>query len=188
VLDRLVYENHIPQTVALLHDNRSNAERSRELVFSNDFNAFLKEELLAFARDEWSAGIDERMRVVGGASAGGLAALYAAFCCPTEFPKVISLIGALGMPRGGSPNWLIDQYARRDRLPLRLFLEAGLLDNDAVGPMCGMLDANRRMADVLMSRGYDFDYRERAGGHDWITIQESLGEGLVRLLGHSIPQ
>jgi enterochelin esterase family protein len=36
---------------------------------------------------------------------------------------------------------------------------------------------------VLVAKGYEVDYREINGGHDYVCWREELAEGLVAMLG-----
>jgi enterochelin esterase family protein len=45
-----------------------------------------------------------------------------------------------------------------------------------------MLDANRRLRDVLREKGCPVTYREFAGGHDWVWLADHFAQGIVHLL------
>ena len=62
------------------------------------------------------------------------------------------------------------------RLPLRFWLEVGLLDN------AHMLESNRRMQAVIEGRGYDLVYREFCGGHDFALWRGTLAQALATML------
>ena len=72
---------------------------------------------------------------------------------------------------------LIRQFDAAARLPLRFYLEVGTWEGDV------MLEPNRRFREVLVRKGYDVQYEERVGGHDYVRWRDSLSEGLRRLLG-----
>jgi enterochelin esterase-like enzyme len=183
VLDNLVAAGEIPPVVALMPE--SGPQRFQDLVYSDDYCSFVADELVAWARDEWGAGADAATSVVGGGSAGGLCALYTALRHPDVFGNVISQVGAVGLARDGEKDWLLRRYAESPRLPLRIWLEAGLLDNDEL-PALGVpaiRDSNRRLRDVLVDRGYDVTYSEFAGGHDHLCIRETQAHALIELLG-----
>jgi enterochelin esterase family protein len=76
--------------------------------------------------------------------------------------------------------WLIRQFVASPKLPLRLYLEVGLLERSATDDMVVM---NRRMRDVLEAKGYEVAYSEYNGGHDYICWRGSLADGLVWLTG-----
>jgi enterochelin esterase-like enzyme len=76
----------------------------------------------------------------------------------------------------------MDEPATRSvsRAPLQLFLEIGLLETSG-NP--SMLDANRHVRDALQAKGYKFRYVEFNGRHEFANWRETLGEGLMYLLG-----
>jgi enterochelin esterase family protein len=76
--------------------------------------------------------------------------------------------------------WLIRQFVVNPKLPLRLYLEVGLLERSSNDDMVVM---NRRMRDVLEAKGYEVAYSEYNGGHDYICWRGSLSDGLVWLTG-----
>jgi enterochelin esterase-like enzyme len=190
VFDNVIAAGGVPPFVAVMPE--SGEHRIEELYFSDDYCAFVAGELVRWAEREWSVGSRRERNVIGGASLGGLAALYTGLRHGDVFGNVMSQIGAVGTPRDGERDWLLRQYVESAPLPLRIYQEAGLLDNDTfpgVTPLFPdkppMLDANRRLHEALMAGGYDTTYREVAGGHDWVGIRETVGDALVELLGPS---
>jgi enterochelin esterase family protein len=59
-------------------------------------------------------------------------------------------------------------------------METGTWEGDV------MLEPNRKFRDVLLGKGYDVQYEERIGGHDYVRWRDSLSEGLRRLLGKQL--
>lgn len=47
-----------------------------------------------------------------------------------------------------------------------------------------MIKPNMIMKDVLLSKGYQFEYSEFKGGHDYLSLGETLAKGLVYLVGN----
>jgi enterochelin esterase family protein len=83
------------------------------------------------------------------------------------------------------PEWLAQQFALREKVPLRLYLETGRWTGPAKPYFPGNLTASRHMRDVLQAKGYDFTYAEYTGGHEFICWRGSLADGLVALIGGS---
>ncbi len=82
------------------------------------------------------------------------------------------------------PSWLPRQYAAAPRLPLRLYLDIGLLESAPSrddGP--SGVAANRHMRDILRAKGYPVHYAEFCGGHDYLCWQGTLADGLRALRG-----
>ena len=186
ILDNLIAEGKIPPLVAVLPDSLDQKTRSLELPCHEPFVEYLKTELLPWVRARYHVTSDPARTIVAGSSYGGLAATYVAFKAPEIFGNVISQSGAFRWnPREGQgvrdPNeeaWLIRQFVTGPKLPLRLFLEVGLLERSGADDMVVM---NRRMRDVLEAKGYDVAYSEYNGGHDYICWRGSLADGLMWL-------
>ncbi len=118
--------------------------------------------------------------VIAGQSLGALAALSAALEAPGRFGLALSQSGAFWWPGedegelGGAA--LEELYAVRERVPVRLFVEAGSNERR-------LLDRNRDLRSTLVERGYEVTYREYRGGHDYACWRGGLADGLVALLG-----
>lgn len=70
------------------------------------------------------------------------------------------------------------QVADSPKLPLRLYLEVGLMEGY---PM--QIAASRRMRDVLAAKGYATGYAEYDGGHSFLNWSGGTANGLVFLMG-----
>jgi enterochelin esterase-like enzyme len=125
---------------------------------------------------------------VTGASYGGLASMWLGFRLPHVFGNVISQAASLWwgpgfkitVPRslgGYPPEWLIDQYSQSPRLPVRFWMEIGLMEHPKL-----MLEPNRRMRALLEAKGYDLTYSEPCGGHDTALWRGTLATALARML------
>ncbi len=81
---------------------------------------------------------------------------------------------------------LARQYVSSPTLPLRFYLEVGLLESGpglpAGSQSPGQILANRHLRDVLQAKGYPVHYSEFNGGHEWICWRGSLADGLLALL------
>ena len=128
--------------------------------------------------------------VIAGSSYGGLAAAFAAFRSPEVFGNVLSQSGTFSYYPGWQPNatdyatntgWLTRQFAISPKRSIRFYLEVGIFEG---GPIYSLLRENRNLKDVLEARGYVVSYREFSGGHDYLTWRNSLGDGLIALLGN----
>ncbi|MGH3921874.1 MAG: enterochelin esterase [Pseudonocardiaceae bacterium] len=183
ILDNLLAEGLVPPLVAVLI---SNVDRAKELACHPPFADFLARELLPWLHERYHVTADPARTVVGGQSLGGLAAAYAALRYPEAFGNVLSQSGSFWhRPEGEREHeWLTRQYADTPRLPLRFFLEVGLLEDGATpddGP--SMIVVNRHLRTVLHAKGYEVRYSEYVGGHDYPCWRGTLADGLLALIG-----
>jgi enterochelin esterase family protein len=130
--------------------------------------------------------------VVGGYSAGGFAADYAALRHPEVFGNVLSQSGAVWWSPGididnrdtmTETDWMAKQYIVKPKLPLRFYLDAGAFEADTHGRGGDVLEANRNFRDVLLAKGYPVYYQQFIGGHDGVSWRGTIADGLIDLLG-----
>jgi enterochelin esterase family protein len=125
---------------------------------------------------------------IAGSSAGGLASTCAAFFHPERFGTVLSQSGAYwwGMETPDHrPEWITRQIEASPKRPIRFYLDVGLLENSHIADEPTMIDVNRRLRDVLRAKGYEVHYAEVDGGHEHLSWQGTLANGLIALLGGS---
>jgi enterochelin esterase family protein len=122
------------------------------------------------------------MTIVAGSSLGGLAAVYAGLGHPEVFGKVISLSGSFWWKPAASTEaeWLTNLVQRSPKLPLRFYLEVGLMESQSM-----QIETNRRMRDALIAKGYPVGYSEYDGGHSFLTWSSGMVNGLETLIGLS---
>ncbi len=195
ICDNLIAAGQIPPLIVVMLDS---PHREQELYCNERFVSFLAEELYPWVRQTYHVTADPRQTIVGGASAGGVTAAFAGLRHPEIFGNVLSQSGAFGWSREaraapawsyGIPppdSWLIEQFAIAERLSLRFYLEAGLLEDQRDAPYTTVLRANRHMCDVLRAKGYWLHYKEYCGGHQYINWRGTLPEGLMALLGNNL--
>lgn len=195
ILDNLIAAGRIPPLVAIFVANASYEERRQALSCNRQFNRFLIEELLPWARPRYHLTDDPQRTIVVGASYGGLAATYAAFQHPHIFGNVLAQSGAFywrqGQDRTSDPgadtdwNWLIRQLAAAPHLPLRFHLDVGIYETDLEpwGADTNTLSTSRHMHDVLHAKGYAVDYVEFSGAHDFVGWRGALPDALTALVG-----
>jgi len=185
VLDNLIRDGAIPPLIAVMPDSPTTAARMSDLWLSSAFNAFLADELLPWARLRWPLTTDPSQVVIAGSSLGGIAAAYFAVEHPDLAGGVISMSGTFQISPADDPEpvWLARVLAGRPMQPLRFWLNVGLLERHPMPVDVSNLAANRSMRDVLRARGYPVAYHEFPGGHDYFWWVESLGDGLIDLVG-----
>jgi enterochelin esterase family protein len=182
ILDNLIAARKIRPAVAVFVDNPGRS-RGSELHCNRTFFDFLANELVPWLHDRYAITLDPARTLVTGSSAGGLASSCAALFHPEHFGNVLSQSGAYWWaPQGEKPEWAARQFAERPKLPVRFYLNAGLLEATT-----SILPENRRFRDVLLSKGYEVHYSEFNGGHEYRNWRGTLADGLITLLGNGAP-
>jgi enterochelin esterase-like enzyme len=185
ILDNLAAAGRLPPLVAVMVDNPPRT-RARDLRADPAFEAFITRELLPWVHARVRAATDPAAVVVGGASAGGLAASALALAHPDRFGNVLAQSGGFWWSPGDDPEaeWLARQVAVRPRVPVRFYLNVGLLETSPTpGGRPSRLVAVRHFRTVLHAKGYAVQYAEFMGGHENICWRATLAEGLLALLG-----
>ncbi|MGE0128858.1 MAG: enterochelin esterase [Blastocatellales bacterium] len=191
ILDGLIAGKKIPPMVAVMVNSQTT--RERDLACSPQFADFLAKELVTWTRGNFNISADPTQTVVSGFSLGGLAAVYCGLRHPEVFGNVLSQSGSFWYFDGwkqsadifernffADSGWLTRQFAKSPRLPLRFFMEVGMLEQ---GIPINMVLENRRLHDVLTAKGYPVTYSEYNGGHDMLCWRGSLADGLIALVG-----
>ncbi|MGH9944694.1 MAG: alpha/beta hydrolase-fold protein [Pyrinomonadaceae bacterium] len=175
ILDNMIADGRIPPVVAVMVGH---VDRLAELAESPQFADFVANELVPWVRQKYRVTQDPRQTVIGGLSLGGLGAAYAALRHPEVFGNVLSQSGSFqhGLEQGGG---LIEQFAIKEKVAVRFYLEAGLFE---IGGVPSLLHSNRHLRDVLRAKGYEVEYSEFNGRHDHIGWRGSLSQGLVELV------
>jgi enterochelin esterase family protein len=188
ILDNLFADGQIQPMVAVFVDNATDTSRNVELPCNEDFVRFIEAELMPWARAGYAVSHDPLDGYVTGASYGGLASLWIGLRLPNLFGNVISQSASLWWGPGFDldkpntaqdyrPEWLVEQYAGSSCLPLRIWMEVGLMEPDD-----RMIEPNRHMKAVLEAKGYHLTYGEFAGGHDYAVWRGTLATALSTML------
>ena len=188
MLDNLTADGRIAPHVGVFIDNATDTSRNDDLPCSEPFARFFEEELLPFVRGKYNVSHVAKDHTVTGVSYGGLASMWFGYRLSHLVGTVISQAASLWWGPGYAtfappkdqtyqPEWLIEQYEKSPRLPVRFWMEIGLLEHPE-----RMLETNRRMKAVLEAKGYDLTYREPCGGHDYAIWRGTLGEALAHML------
>lgn len=207
-LDNLIAARKIPPTVVVMVHNVGN-RRLVDLVANPEFADFVATEVIPWARTHYHLTRESARTVVGGYSAGGLAATYLALRHSEVFGNVLSQSGAFWWspehnggvcaskcPETGGQrpdpdsrdsrtegNWITKQFVTSPKLPVRFYLQAGSFEVDKEGTGGNILEATRALRDVLMAKGYKVHYQQFAGGHDTLSWRGTFADGLIALLG-----
>ena len=185
-LDSLIVAQRLPPTVAVLVDNASGAARIADLGNRKIFADFVATELVPWVHRGWKVSADPHRATVTGSSAGGLGSAFLALKHPELFGNVLSQSGAFWRGAEGSNEapyeYLAAQFAASPKLDVRFFLDVGSTETRGAlgGAAPSILEANRRLRDVLQKKGYVVQYTEVPGGvHAPETWRVRLPEGLV---------
>jgi len=185
VLDNLIAAGRIPPTIAVLVDNQG--VRDRDLVNYRPFADFLAKELVPWVRAHYAVSKSPTVSCVAGSSFGGLCSAFVAVSHPAVFGNVLSQSGAFVASSGWQRQFelgymndggeLVARYAASRRLPLRFYMDAGRFEPSTI------LQPTRHLRDVLRLKGYPVTYVEYNGAHDYVYWRNSIGDGLIALIG-----
>ncbi len=142
---------------------------------------FLTEEMMPWLAKNYA--YNPQHTVVAGGSFGGWAAAYSSLYYPKLFPKALCQSPALAWHYQNEDNWLLNRYVEADLRGREYFIDVGSLEN-AQWQNHGhsLAQSARAMRDVLKAKGVSVHFREFAGGHDYISWEITLAEGLQHLL------
>jgi enterochelin esterase-like enzyme len=175
ILDNLIAEEKIRPTIAVTIDSTN---RTLELPFNDSFVQFLVNELIPWIRNSYNVTTDPQNVIIGGSSLGGLAAFLVGVKHPEIFGNILSQSGSLfGKPQNydGHIPWLQKHFESVERLPLKIYMNHGILDSKNI------ITANRSLQRILDKKGYSVSYSEFYGGHDYLCWSNTLGEGILKL-------
>lgn len=182
ILDNLIQAGKVPPTIAVMIDNPRES-RFSDLDYNPAWIEFLAKDVIPWTREHWSVTHNPQKSIVGGLSMGGSAAAFAAMRRPDLFGNVLSQSGAFADGFGTTKwEWLASQYEASPKLPVRFFIEEGLLEDVSREGPTG-LDANRRFVEILKSKGYPVTYEEVGGSHEPVHWRGALAKGLIALAG-----
>ncbi len=190
ILDNLIIGEQIPPFVAIMVDNpgdtwrRSMETREKEMACYPPFSHFLAEELVAWIRKNYHVTQDSRKTFVAGGSFGALAAAFSTLQHPNTFGNLIALSGSFWWKPQDEEEWewLTQLFAQNPLMPLRIYLEVGLLESKPTqSGFPGQVLANRHLRTVLQAKGYEVHYDEQMHGHDSMTWQGTFAKGIKSL-------
>jgi len=185
ILDNLIDAGRIPPHVAVLVSNPGNT-RNAELPCNRKFIDFLATELVPWVRDRYAVAATPDRVTLAGSSYGGLASTCAALFHPEVFGNVLSQSGSFWWPDSTAERheWIYRQFEAAPKLPIRFYQDVGLMeDQPTPGGGPSMVGANRKLRDLLRSKGYEVHYAEFDGGHEYLNWQGTLADGLLALHG-----
>ncbi|MEE9379737.1 MAG: alpha/beta hydrolase-fold protein [Candidatus Lokiarchaeia archaeon] len=205
-LDNLIADEKIPPIIAIMVENfipTNIALRASELPPNPKFSKYIITELLPWGHENFNITIDPSQSVIAGASYGGIASAFIAFKHPEIFTNILSMSGAYSWYPGADfwlqsikdidnfehwwtkeeekeVEWLVRQFAQSKKLPLKFYLDVGVLEE---ADPTNLFIANHHFRNVLNTKGYPVSYVEYLGGHDFVCWRGSIADGLIYLIG-----
>ena len=206
IWDNLIAQKKIPPTVVVMVHNLPR-RRLFDLVDNATFGEFMVRELIPWVRAHYRVSHSAARTVVGGASAGGLAAAYMGIAHPDVFGNVLSMSGAFwwspehngGICAGacatpdGQPavinrdattelNWVAQLALDHPSPNVRFYLGAGTFEFDDSGTGGAILEETRHLRDILRAQHHEVFYEQFPSGHDGQSWPAMMANGLQRLL------
>ena len=175
ILDNLLAEKLIPPMIAAFVGNVENG-RETELAGNPRFADFINYELLGRVGKAYKIAENPEHRIIGGASFGGLAAVFTGLSAPAAFGRILSQSGSFW--RGFDA--VVAKILERNLPSQKIYLDAGIYEIEKRGGI-SLLDANRDLRDVLRENGYAVGYAEFKGGHGAVNWRANLADGLIFL-------
>jgi enterochelin esterase family protein len=181
VLDNLIAEKRLPPIVVLFID--STDTREEELTCSDTFVDIVAGEFIPWFRENYNVSLESSNGIIGGLSLGGLTAAYIGLKHSEIFGNVLSQSGSFWYKPEECKNpesacWISSEFKKIEKLPLKFYLNVGILEEKD-----NMIGVNKILRNVLKTKGYEVDYEEFKGGHDYLCWGENLANGLISLIG-----
>jgi enterochelin esterase family protein len=177
VLDNLIYLREIPVMITVFINpgrtpeqpeptpsewgDRTTNRPTEYNTLDDKYARVIVDELLPVLYKDYNLSKDPDRHGIGGASSGAIAAFTVAWQRPSEFHKVLSIVGSFVNLRGGDAY--PDLIRQSEKKPIRIFLQDGRNDN-RVGRGGGYdqrrdwFYQNVRMVRALTEKGYDVNY------------------------------
>jgi enterochelin esterase-like enzyme len=183
ILDGLVNGGKIPRLAGVLLDEGD--ERLQNFQVTQHAADTIALEVLPWASSRLGVSIEPRRTIVTGYSAAGNAAAYAAYAHPREIGNVLTQSGAFwrGFDGQGAsePDWLAWKFGSADPRGTTFYMEVGGAETTTAAGV-SLLDANRKLRDVLVKKGYSVTYEEVPGArHEFGHWRSKFGDGIVAL-------
>ncbi len=178
IVDNLIAQGRIQPLALALVDN-GGAARGIEYSCSDATVGFVTTEVLPLAHKHLSLmNPAESPGAFGvlGASMGGLMALYTGLRASSIFGHVLSQSGAFALDNVETVTVPLVRYMPVQ--PLKIWMDVGRYE--------WLLEPNRQMHALLRDRGYDVQYREYSGGHNYPAWRNDVWRGLEALFGADV--
>jgi enterochelin esterase family protein len=205
ILNNLIGKGKLPPTVAVAVDWGPGGVVT-ERWHNDKFNDFVAQELIPWVRKNYRVTARAGRTFLTGASLSANTAVYLGIQHPEIFGNVMAQSGGFAYrQRQNTPRpplagdlfeedfpeseWLIRQIVARPKMPMRFYLEIGLMEEvvwrevPARYAFPSLVASTRHLRDVLQAKGYDVFYNEYNGAHEDLSWRGTYGEGLILLAG-----
>ena len=147
-------------------DNLDQNRRNQEFFCNLDYVSFFTEELLPEIDSSYPTAADREGRVILGLSFGGRNSACFGLMAHDKFAGI-----AMQSPANSEMvDRLRNQYLEQDKLPLKVFLSVGTIDDNT--------RAGRVFMQALALKEYDLTYREVEEAHNWDNWKPLLDDVL----------
>ena len=177
ITDKLITDKMITSIVTIYvdafdPDNSNSNRRNNQFLCNPDYVKFYQQELIPEIDKQFSTKANQSARGILGLSFGGLNSMYFGIHANDVFGK----IGIQSPAPHPCPN-IYDEYKTHSKLPIDIYLSTGTVNDKK--------DATRKLKKILEDKGYDFEYKEVAEGHNWKNWKPLLDDVLIHFYGES---
>lgn len=184
VLDNLMFRREIPVIITVFINPGHRPDQpepsprdwgDRDTNRPTEYNALddkyarvIVDELMPVINKAYNISPDPDMHAIAGASSGAIAAFTVAWERPSQFHKVISVVGSFVNLRGGQVY--PEKVLASEKKPIRVFFQDGVNDNRALrgsnyDPARDWHYQNVRLVQAMTQKGYDVNYTWGIGLH-----------------------
>jgi len=182
LLDRLIARRDIPPLIVVFIPP---IDRNSEYLPNDGYVEFLAEELVPWIQETYSSDPAPTATGTLGASLGGLISVYASLTRPDIFGRAAAQSGAFSFgedilkARLTREQGSLESGGIINQLP-KMYMVVGTYETSLNGDdeQGNLLDANRRLNNLLQAYGYQIEYEERSEGHSWGLWKGTLGQAL----------
>lgn len=181
ILDNLIAAKKIPPLIAVLVDSVSLKIRMKELMCDASFASFITDELIPKIKTDYAISKNPADCIVGGASLGGLFALYIALQHSEQFGMALCNSPAFWASKVNCDDILEKLIMRNNTPKLRIYMDLGELETIKEGEL-EMFDSTQHIHTLLGQYNHKVKYHTFAGGHDIICHEQTIPEALIWLM------
>lgn len=170
-LDHLIDSEIISPVIVVFIDSRNphNKEnrRNSEFMCNTKYISFFVNELIPTISHNFPVSLKRENRVIGGLSFGGLNAACFGLSAASQF-------GGIAMQSPASKKHLqivSSLYEKSPMLPIKIFLSGGNKHDNAT--------AIQKFRKVLLSKGYEVNFKKTNKGHNWENWRPLIDDMLV---------